>query len=690
MDSTGEITTEAKPRKRVLWIDICKGITIFLVVLGHMSGIPSILRSIIFSFHMPIFFLLNGYLIRHYRIKDTFTRSLKTLIKPYVITCIVEALLSGFSAPDFSTAGKLFLTGLDNMVVGMGKTSTAFQKYGSVWLVWFVICLFAARLIYVAIRNIPCSRLVQNLVIVSVACIGCYIGEKIAFLPWSLDVSMVAIVFIAVGDSLSHWQIKKEQIVLGTIVALGIWIVLLGQGAQLELAVRKYPLGVICFICALAGSFITIMVSKMIERTPVFSSIWAWMGKNSMIILAVHCLEMRFFKWNEWVYQPMGIQPGWKLSFMIHIIIILLITWLFLYLKKYIKELNEKIKKQEKEEIGHLAWPDVAKGICILSVILGHLGSAWINRIVFIYHLPVFFLLAGYFLKKKETEWTFVRKKAKRLLVPYILTCIIIDTVATVKALIEGNSAWKTFKEWCKAALYGAGDNWTEPFTIKGIGAIWFLLALFFALVTVHYLIDKKYYKGLIIGIAFIGWFSFDKTKVWLPLSIQAGMLASLYVLIGYEARKEEFTIHNMHSGLLLSLFLIAVFSIQRFNGFWLVHNYLGNGLLDLFGSLAASVIVIALSMYICRRGAIGKHFLQFLGKNSLTILCAHLIELNVLNMNPLSLRFSTALSLNNNHGMLLLILLKMFFVIIAVLVVKMLKRVLIRSCGKRNNPLFI
>ncbi len=680
MDSTGEIIAETKSKQEMLWINICKGITIFLVILGHISGIPAMLRSVIYSFHLPIFFLLSGYLVQHYRIKETFSCSLKTLIKPYVIICIVEALLSGFSEPDFSTAGNTFLTGLDNMVVGMSKTSTAFQKYGSVWLVWFVVCLFAARLIYVAIRNISCSRLAQNFIIVSVACVGCHIGEKIAFLPWSLDVSMVAIIFIAGGDALSHWQPEKKQLAFVTLVALGVWILLLSQGAQLELAVRKYPLGILCFICAFAGSLVVMVASKSIEKIPVFSSIWAWMGKNSMIILAVYCLAIRFFRWNEWVYQPIGIQPGWKLSFVIHIIMTILITWLFLYLKKHIRELVGKISRKEKEEIGHLAWPDVAKGICILSVIIGHLGSAWINRIVFIYHLPVFFLLAGYFLKKKETEWTFIRKKAKRLLAPYILTCVIIGTVATVKASIEGKSVGKTFVEWCKAALYGAGDNWTEPFAIKGIGAIWFLLALFFALVTVHYLLDKKYYKGIIIGLAFIGWFSFDKTKVWLPLSIQAGMLASLYVLIGYEAKKEEFIIHNMSRGLLSVLFLIAVFSIQHFKGFWLVHNHLGNGLLDLLGSLAASVIVIALSVYICRHGVIGKHFLQFFGKNSLIILCAHLIELKVLNVSPMSLLFSSALSLNDNHSMLLLILLKIAFVIIAVILINILKK--LAFCG--------
>lgn len=319
----------------------------------------------------------------------------------------------------------------------------------------------------------------------------------------------------------------------------------------------------------------------------------------------------------------------------------------------------------------------MAKGICILSVIIGHLGVAWINRIVFMYHLPVYFLLAGYFLKKKEKEGVFVCKKAKRLLVPYTFTCIIISLIAAIKAHIAGLSVRSAIKEWCVAALYGAGDNWTKPFPIKGIGAIWFLLAMFFALVIVHFFIDKRFYKGIIIVIAFVGWFSFDKTNVWLPLSIQAGMFASLYLLIGYEAKQEGFGIHNMKLGLMSVLFLIAVFSIQHFNGFWLVHNYLGNGFVDLFGSLAASVIIIAVSMYICQHSTIGKHILKFFGENSLTILCAHLIELNVLKLNPLSDKISSIMKLNNNYSTVLLIFFKMLFVLVAVLLTNSLKRML-------------
>ena len=49
------------------WIDISKGIAVVLVVLGHFwyRSDLSLLNQIIYSFHVPLFFILSGYLINY-------------------------------------------------------------------------------------------------------------------------------------------------------------------------------------------------------------------------------------------------------------------------------------------------------------------------------------------------------------------------------------------------------------------------------------------------------------------------------------------------------------------------------------------------------------------------------------------------------------------------------------------------
>lgn len=45
-------------------IDVLKGIAILLVVLGHIAAAPK-LTSVIYSFHMPLFIFISGYLAQH-------------------------------------------------------------------------------------------------------------------------------------------------------------------------------------------------------------------------------------------------------------------------------------------------------------------------------------------------------------------------------------------------------------------------------------------------------------------------------------------------------------------------------------------------------------------------------------------------------------------------------------------------
>ena len=58
-----------KLKKRLEWIDLAKGIGIILMVIGHMPSIPSAVHNWIFSFHMPLFFFLSGYMFKKKKVK---------------------------------------------------------------------------------------------------------------------------------------------------------------------------------------------------------------------------------------------------------------------------------------------------------------------------------------------------------------------------------------------------------------------------------------------------------------------------------------------------------------------------------------------------------------------------------------------------------------------------------------------
>uniref|UniRef100_A0A7C3NH83 Acyltransferase 3 domain-containing protein n=1 Tax=candidate division WOR-3 bacterium TaxID=2052148 RepID=A0A7C3NH83_UNCW3 len=75
--------------KREYWLDIAKSIGIFLVVLGHTS-INENLKIFIYSFHIPLFFLISGFLFKtNDNFKNFFIKQFKRFIIPYYIFSII-------------------------------------------------------------------------------------------------------------------------------------------------------------------------------------------------------------------------------------------------------------------------------------------------------------------------------------------------------------------------------------------------------------------------------------------------------------------------------------------------------------------------------------------------------------------------------------------------------------------------
>ena len=319
-----------------------------------------------------------------------------------------------------------------------------------------------------------------------------------------------------------------------------------------------------------------------------------------------------------------------------------------------------------------IEWVDVAKGISIISVVLGHLGVNEINRVVFTFHLPVFSIISGYLLKK-ENDYDALKKNFERLIKPYIITCLSIIILGTLFSFLQEKtvaSAINTAIYWIKASIYGAGDNWDKPFRIYRIGAIWFLLALFTSkLITNHYI--ETNLEVIICIISFIGWYSFYKTNIWLPLSIQAGMLLSVYLLIGYIAKIQNYHIENVPLFETVVALFFTIWGITNFKGIWLVHNYFGNGFIDFLVTISASVIILKIAFYISLSKTYIKRILLFFGRNSLEMLCLHIIDLNVLKLNNIFIN----LNANGKVEIITLIIIRLVYLYVGAKIIEMIKK---------------
>lgn len=113
-------------------------------------------------------------------------------------------------------------------------------------------------------------------------------------------------------------------------------------------------------------------------------------------------------------------------------------------------------------------------------------------------------MITGYFIKPEEVI-PFIKRKARALLVPYTVTCIIIVMLSAIKAYIKNDDVMKETLNWIGASLYGSGKLDNNLFTIKGIGGIWFLWSTFWGVSLLQMLLKCKYtLRFVAVGLVFL------------------------------------------------------------------------------------------------------------------------------------------------------------------------------------------
>ena len=161
------------------------------------------------------------------------------------------------------------------------------------------------------------------------------------------------------------------------------------------------------------------------------------------------------------------------------------------------------------------------------------------------------------------------------------------------------------------------------------IGAIWFLEALFVALVEVRLCLRVEKVAPALIATLFIAaiWSS---NYIWLPLNIQSGFVGGGYVFVGYLARKHRLLEREFSPIAVIICLIISIAAFAFGVNVSLVRAYCGPYFLGLPVSLASSYLWLAIAKVITERTRLPRKVLDYYGKNSLAVLSMHLVLLDV------------------------------------------------------------
>lgn len=308
-------------KSRIEWIDVAKGYGILAVVMGHCFNKGSLIHNWIFSFHMPLFYLLSGYcfnLEKYTDIKELAKSKGKSLLIPYIKFCMLGLLVS-ILIPEWRNGIRIshILVDLYNgYPASVNLTST-----------WFLISLFVCECIffilvkgaaffenkYIMYGGICAAGFMGYLVSVIKSVVYDPLHEmqglnhvtfSVKRLPLTMDTCMTAIVFFACGYCLKHCgkNIEKENSMAVGVVLLCVNVVF---GVFLNTRVNLHACtlgnGLYFYIAAFAGSGFVICFSKWIcsgknrrffKMTADFLKFY---GRNSLLMLGMQSLGIHLY-----------------------------------------------------------------------------------------------------------------------------------------------------------------------------------------------------------------------------------------------------------------------------------------------------------------------------------------------------------------------------------------------------------
>ncbi len=230
---------------------------------------------------------------------------------------------------------------------------------------------------------------------------------------------------------------------------------------------------------------------------------------------------------------------------------------------------------------------DLAKGVGILCVVVGHCAAPdFLTRFIYTFHMPLFFMAAGYFFTANRVEadpWQFVTRRFKGLYVPFVKWSLFFLLIHNV--LFHFNILNETYGNWEGGVTHPyTWRQWAQRFisivfSMGGYdeflcGPFWFfrgLLVASLAFMTSWLLLNSvKWLRGHPVSVAVIICLSAWALALWQAADgwriitlVQGGardIMATFFFSVGFLYRRFEARIgHSLWISLLcLGILLVA------------------------------------------------------------------------------------------------------------------------------------
>jgi len=273
---------------------------------------------------------------------------------------------------------------------------------------------------------------------------------------------------------------------------------------------------------------------------------------------------------------------------------------------------------------------DISRAFAIIIIVFGHTlvhseHCHLIFKLIYSFNVPFFFILSGYTFNYNEKFSVFIKKKVKRIIIPYFTWALIflipyIVLGSDIAESINVNSTYNIQTQLFNI-LYGIGRS----SALKQNTALWFLPALFTMEIIYYFImrIVKEDKKKNIIACALIlitNFITSNYLKIYFPWGLNTVLNISIFFFYGNCLKKyahfSEKIFDNKNIPLYLIIGMFACYLNHTIS--YLDYTY-SNFILCLISGISLSNIFIFISQKINSNKT-----LEYVGVSSMGILIFH------------------------------------------------------------------
>ena len=278
-------------KNRIIWIDQLRGLAFYTVILGHMSILYG-LKSLIYSFHMPLFFMITGLVfnlekIYNTKFKNFCLRLVEKMLIPYfclqILSIPIRCLVCVIAKRPINIA---------KWILGVFVANNNIVEAPSNPLYYVLLLMLAQIGLWVVIKIAKANKTYIAIILGALSIISvCF--QRIN-LPWHINVVPVAMLLIFIGVLLMDlYVLTKDKLEkLNKWCYFGICILLFAIGVlfnrlngRISIHGNYYGNSFLLFLaCAVVFSVAIALVVMLLPE----SKILTFIGANTLFYMGIH------------------------------------------------------------------------------------------------------------------------------------------------------------------------------------------------------------------------------------------------------------------------------------------------------------------------------------------------------------------------------------------------------------------